>query len=77
MPAMVKKPTYEELEEKIRKLENKTARHHGPDVNPITVSPSGEAFFEAMPLPVFLMDIKGRCLGCNAAFAEFTGIGSR
>jgi two-component system cell cycle sensor histidine kinase/response regulator CckA len=76
MPAMVKKPPYEELGEKIRKLENKTARHREPDLNPITVSPSGEAFFEAMPLPVFLMDIKGRCLGCNAAFAEFTGIAS-
>lgn len=71
---MSKKPTYAKLEEKIRKLENKTAHHHEPDANPITASLSGDAFIEAMPLPVFLMDIEGRCLGCNTAFLEFTGL---
>lgn len=71
---MSEKPTYEELENRIKQLEAEGIRYAQVETDLKRSLQFTESLLEAVPTPVFFKDAKGRYIGCNPAFSDFMGV---
>jgi PAS domain S-box-containing protein len=70
---MVTKPTYEDLEQRIKELERKRGEHKQVEAELGQQKDFLNTLLETIPNPVFYKDASGRYTGCNRAFEEFIG----
>ncbi len=71
---MAVKPSYEELEARIRQLEAQSNRCVETEAALKKSLRFTESLLEAIPTPVFYKDVQGRYLGCNQAFTKLFGV---
>ena len=70
---MNQKPTYEELEQKVKELEKKIAVHMGVDQPADEDEKQYQVLFQHMPIACFTFDQKGRFLSWNKAAEHMYG----
>ncbi|MBU0768729.1 MAG: PAS domain S-box protein, partial [Proteobacteria bacterium] len=70
---MVKKQTYKELEQRIKELEDESAKCKRADSNLIENLSFLQILIDTIPNPLFYKSVKGKYLGVNRAFEEFYG----
>ncbi|MBU0767836.1 MAG: response regulator [Proteobacteria bacterium] len=71
---MSKKPTYEELEKRIKELEKKVADHRQIEETLIQIKEEWESTFNAVPDLISIIDDKHRIVRVNKAMADRLGI---
>ena len=71
---MVTKPTYAELENRIKDLEDQCKRYEKTEAELVRNTGFTESLLNAIPTPIFFKDAKGRYLGCNPAFSDIMGV---
>ena len=70
---MSEKPTYEELEQRVRELEKAESERKQVDEALRESEAFSETLIDAIPTPVFYKDRHGKYLGFNSAFETFFG----
>ncbi|MFZ5798440.1 MAG: PAS domain S-box protein [Desulfobulbus sp.] len=68
------KPTYEELEERVKELERQLARHHGEPESARRTEQYLRAILDNTNLPIYLKDAQYRYLLINHQFARLAGV---
>ncbi|MBN1840796.1 MAG: PAS domain S-box protein [Deltaproteobacteria bacterium] len=71
---MVNKPTYEELERRVKELEKEVAMHKQTGKNLHSAGPDAESIFQALVHPTFIVDPKYQMLAANRAVIKMTGL---
>jgi len=71
---MPNKPTYEELEKRIKQLEAEHIRYVQMENKLKRNLQFTESLLESIPTPIFFKDAQGRYMGCNPAFSELMGV---
>ena len=73
---MTDTPSYNEMAERIRRLEAENQRLAGVEAELKRSLQFTDSLLAAIPTPVFYKDVQGRYLGCNPAFTELMGVSS-
>ena len=71
---MAEKPTYEELEKRIKHLMDECSRNKKTEAELKRSLQFTESMLAAIPTAIFFKDIQGRYQGCNPAFTDITGV---
>ena len=71
---MTQKPTYEELENRLKQLLAERSRYRKVEAELKRSLRFTESMLTAIPMPIFFKDAQGRYQGCNPAFTEIMGV---
>ena len=71
---MVAKPSYAELENRIKDLEDQCNRYKNTEAELIRSAEFTKSLLNSIPTPIFFKDEQGRYQGCNPAFSEIMGV---
>ena len=68
------KPSYEDLERSIKKIEEKVAVFLGPEIDKCESEQRFRLISETLPVGIFETDVDGGCLYTNTSWQEIFGV---